>query len=92
MPDREMVMPKQYKGIDNISADDHELVLECFTQWQQNRQRPNREHIKTLFDKYHEYVYKSPSDISCSSCVQFIFDYWKQVTETWKTNKPITNN
>lgn len=84
MPDREMVMPKQYKGIDNITAEDQELVLKCMEHWQQNRHRPDGEKVKTLFAKYHEYVYKSPSDMSCSSCVQFIYDYWKRYMEDWK--------
>lgn len=79
MPNREMVMNKQYKGIENISDEDRTLVQECYGRWQQNRHRPNKEDIKTLFAKYHQYVYRSPSDMSCPSCVQFIFDYWNGV-------------
>ncbi len=84
MPDRQMVMSKQYKGIENITATDKELVRRLFTHWQQNRHQPNREEVKTLFGKYHEYVYKSPSDLSCPSCVQFIYDYWDRITANWK--------
>lgn len=77
MPRGEMVMNKQYKGIQNITTEDRELVLKCMEHWQQNRHAPDREKVKTLFAKYHEYVYKSPSDMACPSCVQFIYDYWK---------------
>ena len=84
MPNREMVMSKQYKGIENITVQDKELILQLFERWQQNRHRPNREDVRLLFCKYHEYVYKSPSDMGCSSCVQFIYDYWDRVTASWK--------
>ena len=77
-------MSKQYKGLDNITSNDKELVKECFSRWQQNRHRPNREDVKLLFAKYHEYVYKSPSDMACPSCVQFIYDYWRGVVANWK--------
>ena len=84
MPDREMVMNKQYKGIQNMTTEDRELVLKCFGHWQLNRHRPDGEMVKALFAKYHEYVYKSPSDMSCPSCVQFIYDYWKGYLEQLK--------
>lgn len=86
MPDREMVMDKQYKRIENITAEDRKLVEDCFGRWQQDRTRPNKEDVKTLFAKYHEYVYKSPSDMACCSCVQFIYDYWQSTIADWQTN------
>jgi len=32
-------MNKQYKGIQNITTEDRELVLKCFGHWRQNRHR-----------------------------------------------------
>lgn len=78
-----MVMQKRYKGIANITSEDRELIQNCHHRWRQNRARPNNEDIKTLFAKYHEYVYHSPSDKSCPSCVQFVYDYWKGVVDGW---------
>jgi hypothetical protein len=90
MPTRKMVMNKQYKGLENISAEDQKQVQDCFARWQQNRHQPNKEDVKTLFAKYHEYIYKSPSDMACPSCVQFVFDYWKGVIVQWERSpKPI---
>lgn len=86
MPSWEVVMSKQYKGLDNITSIDKELIIECFGRWQQNRHRPNKEDVKLLFTKYHEYVYKSPSDMACPSCVQFIYDYWYRIVSQWSNS------
>lgn len=86
MPRGEMVMSKRYKGIENISGDDRHLVEQSFARWSENRHRPNKEDVKLLFAKYHEYIYKSPSDMACPSCVQFIYDYWRGVVANWKEN------
>ncbi len=91
-----MVNNKRYKGIEHITAEDKEQVKLSYNRWKVNRHNPNREDIKLLFAKYHEYVYKSPSDMACPSCVQFIYDYWHSVVAEWylldQTNQPVTNN
>lgn len=83
MPDREVVMKNNYKGIQNITDADKVLVASAFNRWQQNRTRPKTEDIKLLFAKYHEYIYRSPKDMACPSCVQFIYDYWLKTVPTW---------
>jgi hypothetical protein len=73
-----------YKGINNITDQDKQLVMVTHQRWASNRLNPDRGDIRLLFNKYHEYVYRSPADMACPSCVQFIFNFWLREINKWK--------
>ncbi|MDX2000962.1 MAG: hypothetical protein SFW35_00890 [Chitinophagales bacterium] len=72
------------KGIQHITDNDKAAVMDAFHRWERNRLGVAKEDIRFLFTKYHEYVYKSPRDMGCPSCVQYIFNYWQQQIGQWQ--------
>lgn len=77
---------RTYKGIDNITADDKQEVISIMQQVQLNPLRADRQSVKRLFSLYHEYVYKSPKDMGCSSCVRFVLNFWNKQQKQWEQN------
>lgn len=78
------MMQREYPGVEKIDQDDKETVIRAVKNMMAQKGRADRKHIVTLFRMYHKYVYKSPADTACPSCVQFIYKYWKQQFVEWE--------
>lgn len=77
---------QDHLGIGAISIEDKEVVVRAVKSIMAHTGRPDRKHIVTLFRMYHKYVYRSPADTACPSCVQFIYKFWKQQFTEWQND------
>ena len=77
---------QEYLGVGNITTTDKDEVIRAVKSIQANTGRPDRKYIVTLFRMYHKYVYRSPADTACPSCVQFIYKFWKQQFTEWQND------